>query len=194
MPSNSRSPILRRALDLASVRGLDQLTIGTIATGTNRSKSGILGLFGSRTELQLAVLDEAETLFRQLVVEDARTLARSPAECLVVFAEAWSDWPSRAGLAGGCLFLAGSPEFDDTPGPVHDWLQAFHGRARALMVAWAAEPVHGGVSPAAAADAEITATLVMGLLLAHQHEARLMRQADASARFRQALARLLARP
>src|SRR5688572_21907003 len=72
----SRRLILEHATDLASVEGLDGLTIGRLAAASGVSKSSIATLFGNKEALQLAAVDAAAAVFREVVVEPARTRPR----------------------------------------------------------------------------------------------------------------------
>src|ERR1700754_5312656 len=60
----TRSAILGRSVAIASTEGLEGLTIGRLAAELGMSKSGVLGHFGSKEALQLAVLDRASEIFR----------------------------------------------------------------------------------------------------------------------------------
>src|SRR4029453_7723185 len=80
----SRGPILRAAARLATVEGLDGLTIGRLASETGMSKSGLFAHFGSKEELQLATIDTAEEIFEGEVLRpalEAEGLARLRALC-----------------------------------------------------------------------------------------------------------------
>ena len=76
----TRELILSRALEIADARGIDALTIGTLADAAGMSKSGVFAHFGSREELQLAVLDAAARGFTDEVfvpaVRERRGLPR----------------------------------------------------------------------------------------------------------------------
>src|SRR5438270_345647 len=67
----SRAETLEAAVQLASVVGLEGLTIGRLAGELEMSKSGLIGRFGSKQNLQLAALDEAAEIFRRTVYETA---------------------------------------------------------------------------------------------------------------------------
>src|SRR5919106_6710067 len=66
-----RDAIVRRAADLASVEGLEGLTIGRLARDLQVSKSGLFDYFGSKEELQLATVERATETLRREVVEPA---------------------------------------------------------------------------------------------------------------------------
>jgi AcrR family transcriptional regulator len=59
----TRAAILDAALTLASHMGLEGLSIGALAEVTGMSKSGVFAHFGSRDELQIAVVREYHAKF-----------------------------------------------------------------------------------------------------------------------------------
>jgi AcrR family transcriptional regulator len=114
----TRSTILRRAVDIASIEGLEGLTIGKLASALKFSKSGLFAHFGSKEELQCAVVDEASRIFAEEVIRPAngaRGLKR-----LRILCECWGQYAERKIFPGGCFFSAASLEFDDRPGKVRD--------------------------------------------------------------------------
>jgi len=112
----SRREILSRAVDLASVEGLEGLTIGRLADLLTMSKSGIFSYFGSKEELQLAVVEAAAEVFeREVLSGDGRGLRR-----LQELAGAWLRYLESGLFRGGCFFASASMEFDDRPGRVRD--------------------------------------------------------------------------
>jgi AcrR family transcriptional regulator len=114
----TRNAILRRAVDLASVEGLEGLTIGRLATALRISKSGLFAHFGSKEELQCAVIEEAKDIFSEKVVRpafEAKGLKRLRCLC-----ENWIAYAEGKVFPGGCFFSAASLEFDDRPGKVRD--------------------------------------------------------------------------
>src|SRR5580698_10131269 len=64
----TRESILRVAVDLASVEGLEGLTIGRLANELRMSKSGLFAHFGSKEELQLATIEAAAARFLSEVI------------------------------------------------------------------------------------------------------------------------------
>lgn len=119
----ARATILRRAADLASVDGLDGLTIGRLAADLGVSKSGLFGYFGSKEELQLATIRTATTVFLREVVQPALAvppgLGRAWRLC-----ENWLVYSQRRVFPGGCFFFAVTAEFDARPGRIRDALAA----------------------------------------------------------------------
>jgi AcrR family transcriptional regulator len=114
----TRQTILRKAVDLASLEGLEGLTIGKLASALRISKSGLFAHFGSKEDLQCAVVDAARDIFVERVVRPAyefRGLRRLRALC-----ENWLSYGEGKVFPGGCFFSAASLEFDDRPGRVRD--------------------------------------------------------------------------
>lgn len=118
--ADTRATILARALDLASVDGLEGLTIGRLAGELEMSKSGVFAHFGSKQELQLATVAAAAERFRSAVIEpalsapDGEPRLRAIADAYLAHLEDDDYYP------GGCFWAATSAEYDDRPGPVHD--------------------------------------------------------------------------
>src|ERR1700704_4976326 len=69
----SRNAILREAAQLATVEGIDGLSISRLADAVGMSKSGLYAHFGSKEELQLATVETEDSLFAAEVVEPAST-------------------------------------------------------------------------------------------------------------------------
>jgi AcrR family transcriptional regulator len=114
----TRRAILRKAVDLASIEGLEGLTIGKLASTLRISKSGLFAHFGSKEDLQCAVVDEARDIFIESVIRPAfkfRGLERLRALC-----QNWLSYGKEKVFPGGCFFSAASLEFDDRPGRVRD--------------------------------------------------------------------------
>lgn len=119
----TRRVVLGKAVDVASVDGLDGLSIGRLATELEISKSGLIAHFGSKEELQLATIRAARAIFATTVVEPA--LANPPgAERLRTLLEGWLAYSSDRRFPGGCFFARASHEYAARPGAVRDALSA----------------------------------------------------------------------
>ncbi|MDP4983732.1 TetR/AcrR family transcriptional regulator [Pseudoalteromonas tunicata] len=114
---DTRQHILSVALNIATASSLNDLSIGTLAAATNMSKSGLFAHFKSKENLQLAVLDHANAVFRRTVIEPSSVI-NSPLQRLLKICELWLDWYQQQ--AQNCIFIAAAVEFDDQPGPIHD--------------------------------------------------------------------------
>ena len=147
-PARTRGSILDRAVDLASTRGLEGLTIGRLATDLGMSKSGLFGHFGSKEELQLATVEEASTRFIAEVVQPTFSKPEGLPR-LRALSRRYLGYLQRGVFEGGCFFAAASIEFDDRPGPVSD-------RVRDAVGAWVAY-LEGQAKAAGAADPRLLA-------------------------------------
>ena len=120
----TREAILHQAVSLATVDGLEGLSIGNLATATGISKSGLYAHFGSKQELQLATIDEADLLFTEQVIAPA--LAAEPGvPQLLTVCDAFLDHLQRRTFPGGCFFAGAALEMGTRPGPVRDRVAAF---------------------------------------------------------------------
>jgi AcrR family transcriptional regulator len=119
--SQTREAILDRAVDVASVEGLDGLTIGRLASELQMSKSGLFAHFGSKQDLQLAAVAAAGARFKASVVDPTLRLPEG-APRLRSLAGRYLDQVNT--YSGGCFWTATSAEFDDRPGPVRDAVAA----------------------------------------------------------------------
>jgi len=117
--AETRDLILRRALDLASIEGLEQLTIGLLARTVGMSKSGLFAHFKSKEQLQLSVLQAATERFVREVIAPALREPRGEPRVQALF-ERWLGW--EASFPGGCPYQTAIIEFDDRPGIVRDYL------------------------------------------------------------------------
>ncbi|MEV6400802.1 TetR/AcrR family transcriptional regulator [Streptomyces sp. NPDC051907] len=117
--NQTRRLVLERTMSIASVEGLEGLSLGRIATELKLSKSGVFALFGSKEELQLATVRAAVDVFVDHVVRPARELPPG-ADRVWRLCQNWLAYSSGRIFAGGCFFYAVSAEFDARSGPVHD--------------------------------------------------------------------------
>jgi AcrR family transcriptional regulator len=115
--AGTRARILRSAVALASVEGLEALTIGRLAGALALSKAGLFGHFGSKEGLQLATLEAAGIDFTQQVVLPAAQLEAGLPRLLGLL-EGWFEYADRQ--PGGCFFASMAAEFDGRRGPVHE--------------------------------------------------------------------------
>jgi len=129
----TREAILRRSVDIASVEGLEGLTIGRLAADLEMSKAGVIGHFGSKEELQLAALELAADIFRTEVWEPAADLEPGLPRLLGIL-ESWTGYADKPSFPGGCFIAAASFEWDGREGRMHDAVAAFTGRWRKVLM------------------------------------------------------------
>jgi AcrR family transcriptional regulator len=118
----TRKRILARATKIASVDGLEGLSIGRLAEELDMSKAGVFAHFGSKEELQLSTLEAAREIFTQEVLQAPVGAVDRPLLRLYAVCEAWLDYVVRDVSPGGCFFSAAASELDGRPGPVRERL------------------------------------------------------------------------
>lgn len=186
----TRAAILEAALAHALHAGLEGLSIGLLAERTGMSKSGVFAHFGSREDLQIAVIHEYHRRFSAEVFEPALRQPRGLPRLRVLF----ENWLERvtAELAAGCIYISGAVEFDDRPGAVRDALVAMVGGWHAALERAIALAVSEGHLRADAEPAQLRFE-IHGLILAVHHDARLLRRTDAPRRARLGFNRIVER-
>jgi len=135
--AESRATAVQAAVDVASVEGLEGLTIGRLAGELAMSKSGLIGRFGDKQALQRAVLAAAIERFTEAVWRPAEQ--RTPGiDRLEAIVDAWIAHLRGDVFPGGCFVTTASVEYDARPGPLHDdvadavrrWLAVLAAEAR----------------------------------------------------------------
>lgn len=121
--ARARAAIARHAADVATVEGLDGVSIGRLATDLGLSKSGIATLFGSKEALQLAAVRAGREVFVERVIAPALAVARGETR-LRVLVDRWFAHIVEPTFPGGCFRTAAVAEFDSKPGPVRDAVAA----------------------------------------------------------------------
>ena len=131
--------MLERAAALASVEGLDGLSIGRLAEATGMAKSSVYVLFGSKEEMQLATIDAARQSFVAEVVEPALSTTAPGRARLLALCDGFLDYVERRVFPGGCFFVATSAELGGRSGPVHDRVATYQQLWRDLLTQTARE-------------------------------------------------------
>ena len=119
----TRAAVLRRAADIASIEGLDGLTLGRLAADLRVSKAGVFAHFGSKEELQLATIRAASERFVDEVVAPALDVPDG-LDRLVGLCDRFLSYSRRGVFPGGCFFFSVAAEYDAKPGRVRDEVAA----------------------------------------------------------------------
>ncbi len=143
----TRGAILRAAASLATVDGLEGLSIGHLATAIGMSKSGLYAHFGSKQELQLATVEEAARIFAEEVVQPALAAPAGLAQ-LAAVCEAFFEHLERRTFPGGCFMASAALEMGTRPGPVKELVAAFQSQFAALLRQFATTALDQGELPA----------------------------------------------
>lgn len=175
----TRAAILETALESASRHGLEGLTIGLLAEQMNMSKSGVFAHFGSREDLQIAVLKLYHHLFEQEVFYPSMKEARGLPRLRSMFA-LWIKRVTRE-IASGCIYISGATEYDDRYGVIRDELvgmvNAWQGALlRAAIQAQELGHLQDDVDP------EQIVYEMYGLILALHHDARFLKKSGSVTR------------
>jgi AcrR family transcriptional regulator len=133
----TRQAILDEAARLATVEGLDGLSLSRLAERVGMSKSGLFAHFGSKEELQLATVERATEIFDEVVVRPAAD-AQDGLDRLQALLDGFLRHVEIAVFPGGCFFASASAELDTRAGPVREralavveeWTQALEGAVR----------------------------------------------------------------
>jgi len=124
MPSTShgqriRAAILQIAAQLASVEGLEGLSIGQLAEAASMSKSSLYAHFGSKEEIQLATIEAARQTFIEDVVKRGLAAPRGRRRLLAT-CEAFLSHVERKVFPSGCFFVGAAAEVGTRRDAVHD--------------------------------------------------------------------------
>jgi AcrR family transcriptional regulator len=137
----TRQVILAAALLIATSKSLNDVTIGELAKASGLSKSGMYAHFGSKENLQAAIVDYASELFVERVIRNVST-SLPPTERIMELSNRWLHW--YEGAARKCLFISATVEFDDRPGVVRDAIHAQIHRWIAYLEAEVARAIQQG--------------------------------------------------
>jgi len=145
----TRRVVLGKAVDVASVEGLEGISIGRLATELSISKSGLIAHFGSKEQLQLATIRAARAIFIATVIEPALQIPAGLGR-LEALLDYWLEYSLDRRFPGGCFFARASHEHAARPGAVRDALAAVDQEwvdliTRTVVEAQAAGDVRPGV-------------------------------------------------
>lgn len=117
--NQTRRLILGRTVQIASVEGLEGLSLGRLASELQLSKSGVFALFGSKEELQLATVRAAIKIYIEHVVQPARDVPPGLGR-IWTMCSTWLKYSELRVFPGGCFFYSVTAEYDARKGLVHD--------------------------------------------------------------------------
>jgi AcrR family transcriptional regulator len=188
--AGSRARTLAASVQLASVVGLEGVTIGRLAEELEMSKSGLVGRFGSKEDLQLATLDQAVDVFTRTVYRPATDqphgLRRLRALC-----DAWISYLGDPPFLGGCFLTTASVEFDGRPGRVNAAVRRVMKRWLGVLEREAAIAIENGELPARLDPKDVAFTL-NALAVGANCDFQLHRDPRSLERARRAMAAVLA--
>jgi AcrR family transcriptional regulator len=190
--ADARGETLDAAVALASIVGLEALSIGDLAGRMQMSKSGLIGRFGNKEELQLATLALAAEIFQEIVYEPA-ACAPAGLERLQAICDCWIDYLGAPPFPGGCFLTTASVEFDGRSGPVADEIRALMTRWLGVLEHHATVAVERGELDPSTDPADVAFTINALAVGANCHY-QLHRDSVALARAARAMAAVLTHP
>jgi AcrR family transcriptional regulator len=185
----TRNAILETGLSIAARDGLEGITIGGLAESIGMSKSGVFSHFGSREELQIALLKAYEKRFFEQILVANLKVARGLPRLKSVIAE-WIN-QSAEEATEGCIWISGATEYDARPGPVRETLVA-------MVRSWQAElsrAIQLAIQEGhlrANTDPEQLVFEIYGVVLVLHHDGRLLQTVNSVQRAQASIERLLA--
>ena len=188
--ARSRRMILRHAVDVASLEGLNGLTLGRLAIDLGLSKSGVQALFGTKENLQIAAAEVAREAFAEAVIRPALPAPHGAAR-LRALINRWIDYAEAPLFPGGCFWAANLVDFDSRSGPVRDTLSRQQREWRELIAAELRHAAEAGET--ADLDADLAAFQIDAVLVAANTAMRLGDK-QAADKVRRVLDALLAPP
>ncbi|WP_449428076.1 TetR/AcrR family transcriptional regulator [Rhodanobacter umsongensis] len=184
--TSTRSLILDHAYALARKDGLEGLSIGTLAADVEMSKSGVFAHFGSREDLQLAVLDAGAERFAARVLLPALKQPRGLPRLRAIVTH-WSEWAREH--QSGCVLLSATSEYDGRNGALHDKVVSQQAEWRGGLQKAIAQAVTEGHLRGDTDTAQL-AFEIYALMLGLHHDAGLFGFDEAGQRAAQAFERL----
>lgn len=118
----TRDAVAAQAAALASLHGLNGVSLARVADALGIGKSSVQAAFATKEELQLAAVSAAAEIFVRAVVAPTEG-ADDGLPRLVALVDAWLAYVERRVFPGGCFMVATLAEFDSLPGPVRDALR-----------------------------------------------------------------------
>lgn len=116
---HTHASILDAAVRLASIEGVNQITLGRLAERTGVSKSGVYAHFKSKERLQMEIIQAADEIFQREVIQPGLD-APEGLPRLQNFFMTYLDYIERDVFPGGCFFAGLVSEFDAQSGPIHE--------------------------------------------------------------------------
>jgi AcrR family transcriptional regulator len=178
----TKERIVAAGVALASVAGLEGMTIGSLAQELRMSKAGVVGPFGSKSRLQAAVLARALDTFADDVVTPTLTEAPGLPRLLAAI-DRWTAYLAHGPFPNGCFVAAASCELDGQPGPLRDQLRDTVAAWESFLATQITTAKNDGALRADLDTHDVIATLV-GLAMAANQRIQLFGDTEAASRTR----------
>jgi len=160
----SRRRVLEQAAQLATVEGLDGLSVGRLAEACGMPKSSLYQLFGSKEQLQLATVEAARESFTKEVVLPALASNNPGRAQLLALCKGYLSYIERRVFPGGCFFVGAAAEMGGRPGRVAQRVAQVQQEWRDLLLYEADQAAQQGELPTNTEPAQLAFEL--GVILA----------------------------
>jgi AcrR family transcriptional regulator len=187
--ARTRAAIIERAVETASIEGLEGVTIGRLADDLGLSKAGVIGHFGSKADLQRAALQKAQAIFTAEVWDPARTKPGG-LERLLAICDNWIAHLAHCPFPGGCFMTTVSVEWDARSGDLHDEIREGWNLWHDTLRFEARRAVERGELPAGTDPGQVAFEL-LAIAMGLNQSIQLLGDRRAPARARQAFRRAL---
>ncbi|WP_424536374.1 TetR/AcrR family transcriptional regulator [Sphaerisporangium viridialbum] len=139
----TRQAVLDTAVSLASVEGLEGLSLARLAQTLGVSKSGLFVHWPDKERLQLAIVEHARQQWTDLIVRPALRAPKALPRLWALHEHRLAFYEAGT-LPGGCFFAAVGAELDDRPGPVRESVAQANDDWMRLLTTIAAQAVERG--------------------------------------------------
>ncbi|MFF5083681.1 TetR/AcrR family transcriptional regulator [Actinoplanes sp. NPDC000266] len=139
----TRTAVLDQALRLATVNGLDGLSLSQVADALGVSKSGLFAHWRSKEALQLAVIEHARAQWTDEVIKPAMAAPKGVRRLWALHDRRLAFYEAQV-LPGGCFFANANFEFNARPGVLRDRLGVQLADWMAFLTRLAGEAVEAG--------------------------------------------------
>ncbi len=111
----TRLAILKQSIIYSSQFGLADITIGSVSKLCNLSRTGVISHFENKEDMQIAILEYGEQLFRAHVIEPS--WREDPLDHVKTLLNKWADWTSDMfdEYQVSCPFIKAVVEFQNRP-------------------------------------------------------------------------------
>lgn len=186
----TKAVILDAALRIASLKGIEGLTIGELAKAVGMSKSGLFAHFHGKDNLQLSVLQMAVDRFIDAVMKPAFRERRGEPRIRALLKNWMDHLDDRSALPGGSILISASIELDDRPGVLRDFV---HKAQKDLMrnIERAAEIAVEEGHFRDDLDSELFAWSTYSFVLGYHHFARMLEDPKAESHMKRSFKGLL---
>ena len=164
----SRQVILDAASKLATIEGLDGLSIGRLAEHIGMSKSGLYAHFGSKEELQLATVEAAREIFEAAIIAPTLSIT-DPIDQVEALCNRFLDYLESRVFPGGCFFATVAAEFGSHRGPVRARIAEIQNNWESLLASLLLKARDLGLISSREDTNQLAFELSAYLLMANQH-------------------------